>query len=61
MANKKISDAKLLRHIGRVAIAFCELEDEIELGIAGELHDDCDEIGYLVTCKMNFSAKNRMG
>lgn len=57
MANKNISDTKLLRYIGRIAIAFCELEDELELGVAAELHDDCDEIGYMVTCKMNFQQK----
>ena len=57
---EKLSDAKLLRYIGRIAITFCELEDEIELGIAGELHDDCDEIGYLVTCKMNFQQKTEL-
>ena len=57
MDTNKLSDAKLLRYIGRIAIIFCEMEDEIELGIARELHDDCDEIGYMITCKMNFQQK----
>jgi hypothetical protein len=54
---ENLSDAKLLRYIGRIAITFCELEDVLELGIAEALHGDCDEIGYFVTCKMNFQQK----
>ena len=55
--NEKLSDVKLLRYIGRLTIAFCELEDEIEAGVSRELHDDYDDMGYLVTCKMNFQQK----
>lgn len=54
---EKLSDTKLLRYIGRIAITFCQLEDEIELGVAGELHGDCDELGYMVTCKMSCQQK----
>ncbi|MFA5117881.1 MAG: hypothetical protein WC695_03400 [Candidatus Omnitrophota bacterium] len=57
MKNEKLSDVKLLRYIGRIAIAFCELEDELETGVSRELHDDYDDMGYLVTCKMNFQQK----
>ena len=57
MKAEKLSDIKLLRYVGRIAIAFCELEDELETGVSRELHDDYDDIGYLVTCKMNFQQK----
>ena len=57
MRKEKLSDVKLLRYIGRIAIAFCELEDELETGISRELYDDLDDVGYLVTCRMNFQQK----
>lgn len=57
MKNEKLSDIKLLRYMGRIAIAFCELEDGLETGVSRELHDDYDDLGYLVTCKMNFQQK----
>ena len=57
MDTEKLSNTKLLRYIGRISIAYCELEDEIESGICRELHGDCDEVGYLVTCKMTLMQK----
>jgi hypothetical protein len=57
MKSEKLSDTKLLRYIGKISIAYCELEDEVESGISGELHNDWDELGYLVTCKMPFVQK----
>ncbi len=57
MKKERLSDAKLLRFVGKIAIAFCELDDSLESGICTELHSGCDDFGYLVTCKMNFQQK----
>ncbi len=57
MKKEKLRDVKLLRYIGRISIAFCQLEDDIEHEISQELHDDFDDLGYLITCKMNFQQK----
>jgi len=54
VSTRKLTDTKLLRYIGKIAIAFCELEDAIVDGVSKELHDDFDDIGYLVTCDMGF-------
>ncbi len=57
MKAKKLSDLKLLRYIGEITIAFCELDDAVEAAIAEELNDRLHDIGYLVTCRMTFHQK----